>query len=564
MGNTSKKKEKFMKLEDNIQNIQNNIKIFNDNFNKLFTSIVFLIKKKTKCDYLCKKGKNIIIYKNMNNDDLIKILDASLRNCECGLNKILESQKYKKGSLFSIIEIHQYIDFFIMWKKYCLEIENYFQRVENLFTIIKIKSEDTTLLNGKILNINNKSNNKQIIENYNDNFDKLFILIVLFTKKNESSDYLCKKGRYIKKCRKKKEKRLFYSIKKRINIFKDDIDNILHLPEYNQYSLFSKIEINQYIDFFKEIGIKFPEYNTYFQLIVDILSQIKKKDLNIEKSINDINNNNKIINNNGHNINIISNKYDIKSNNIENNIYSTNNNIYNNNNDDNKIKENNIQTIILLDKQKLLQAQDLELLNDNLGRALSSLECYANRQSGKQLSNTFNYYNLLNLGNTQNLNELQKKALVQTHIFKLAYEDYINNYKEYTLPENIGLDEIINHLIIWMNNVSDKDKFIYQGMINVFNSADNSIFDTKFNNCAQMYKNAKMDPKKISSFAPAVYYYNTQRIEEAKENFMEKGKITSTLNINKNYNDDKKAKILQKQIETNTKNYEEEEFDDFK
>lgn len=257
-----------------------------------------------------------------------------------------------------------------------------------------------------------------------------------------------------------------------------------------------------------------------------------------------------------------SNKYDNISNNIDNNIYSTNNHIYKNY--DNKIKEINIQKTILLDKQKIIQAQDLELLNDNLGRALCSLECFANRQSGKQLSNTFNYYNLFNLGNTQDLNELQKKAFIQTHIFKLAYEDYVKNYKEYTLPENIDKNEIINHLTNWMDNVSDKDKFIYEGMINIFSSADNSNFDKKFNYYAQMNKDAKMDPKKISSFAAGVCYYNSQRSEEAKQNYMEKGKISSSLNINKNYKDDKKAEILQKQIETNTNNYEDEEINDFK
>ena len=65
-------------------------------------------------------------------------------------------------------------------------------------------------------------------------------------------------------------------------------------------------------------------------------------------------------------------------------------------------------------------------MNDNFGRALTSLECFANRCSEKEISNTFNYYDMFNLGKTQDLNELQKKALIQTQIFKWAYDDYIN------------------------------------------------------------------------------------------------------------------------------------------
>ena len=37
---------------------------------------------------------------------------------------------------------------------------------------------------------------------------------------------------------------------------------------------------------------------------------------------------------------------------------------------------------LLVNKQTVLQAQDLALLNDNFDRVLVSLECYANRYSG--------------------------------------------------------------------------------------------------------------------------------------------------------------------------------------
>lgn len=64
---------------------------------------------------------------------------------------------------------------------------------------------------------------------------------------------------------------------------------------------------------------------------------------------------------------------------------------------------------LLVNKQDVIQAQDLALLNDNFGRALASLECYTNRYSGKNLSKVFDYYNMFGLGDIQNLKELEKK-----------------------------------------------------------------------------------------------------------------------------------------------------------
>ena len=213
------------------------------------------------------------------------------------------------------------------------------------------------------------------------------------------------------------------------------------------------------------------------------------------------------------------------------------------------------QKAMLLDKQKVIQAQDLTLLNDNFGRALASLECYANRFSGKTLSNMFDYYNMFNLGNTQNMNELYKKAFVQTQIFKLAYDDYIKKYHNYTPPQNLDLGKIKSYLKEWMLYVDDDAKVIYQGMLNIFYSLNNSYFDKKFRSTSQKYKNAKMDPKKICCFASGVYYYNHQRCEEAKSNYMKNGQIVSSLQINQNYKDDKNAIQLQQNIMNNKESF---------
>ena len=218
------------------------------------------------------------------------------------------------------------------------------------------------------------------------------------------------------------------------------------------------------------------------------------------------------------------------------------------------------QQQVLVNKQKVIQAQELALLNDNFGRALASLECFANRYSGQNISNVFGYYDMFNLGNTQDLVELQKKAFLQTQIFKLAYEDYVKKYHNYTDPENINIANIKELIINWMNYLPNEFKIMYYGMLNIINSSKNPTFDKTFKSYSEQAKNAKMDPKLIASFAPGVYYYNQQRCDEAKNQYLEEGKITSTLNINQTYKDDIKAVYLGYQIQNNQKNQQEEAY----
>lgn len=107
---------------------------------------------------------------------------------------------------------------------------------------------------------------------------------------------------------------------------------------------------------------KKPKDKFYFEIAEQLLNKIQEKDLKISQP-----------------------KIDIETNNERNTLFNV-----------------GCQSL-LVNKQNVIQPQDLALLNNNLHRALSSLECYANRYSGQNLSKIFDYYNMFNLGNTQNL-----------------------------------------------------------------------------------------------------------------------------------------------------------------
>lgn len=78
-------------------------------------------------------------------------------------------------------------------------------------------------------------------------------------------------------------------------------------------------------------------------------------------------------------------------------------------------------------------------------------------------------------------------------------------------------------------------------MINIISSFNNNVFEHNYKSYNEQCINAKKDPIKIASFAPSVYYYNKQRCDEAKNEFLEKVKIISKLIINESHKNDKKA-----------------------
>ena len=372
------------------------------------------------------------------------------------------------------------------------------------------------------------------LKEFYNSFEKLIVPLEFLARNyyNYNHHLLFNKQKYNNVYESMSNNDLINIIIKSFNEFEKYLKSIIYSSDYKSNLLFRDWEIKGYIENLILWKQGCSKYKKYFERLEDLLNKIKLKDLEMSQ---------------------------IKRENEEFNSYNNECNYK----DKEKIQNNQQQQLI--DKQKVIQAQELALLNDNFGRALASLECYANRISGKKISNTFNYYDMFNLGNTQDLVELQKKAFVQTQIFNLAYEDYINNYGKYDIPENINILQINNLLNKWMLNVPNEHKTMYQGMINTLNSLNNDIFNNKFKLYSEQYKNATLDPTKIASFAPGVYYYNQQRCQEAKDEFLEEGKLTSKLNINKTYKSDKKAEELQKQILTNNKNYiEREEYKDFK
>ena len=287
----------------------------------------------------------------------------------------------------------------------------------------------------------------------------------------------------------------------------------------NQTVLDNKL-IEQYLKIVdKNMNKCEPQDYIYFNSTKNLLEKIKMHNLNIIKK---------------HNLNFIEQD-------------SLNNNI-------NNIKDKN--SVLLdkqLEKQKIIQAQELSLLNDNQGRALSALECYSNRFTNSP-TNYFDYYNMNNLANKKNNNQLRGQCIVQTQLFRMSYLDYIKKYGSYKI-DNMDINNLTSIINKWMGNVEPDDKIIYKDILDIICSINCNSESNSFKSYSKNCQNATMNPQDIASMAPGIYNYNHQRSKQAKHNYIETGKMESKLNIGKSYKDDKEAQILIDQIKSNQDYY---------
>lgn len=83
----------------------------------------------------------------MRTTELVNEIKTSFNYCENNINKIIDSQKYSKGSMFSTREINQYIGILNKWKEHSPNDKNCFQRLINLSNIIKMKNYENFRIN---------------------------------------------------------------------------------------------------------------------------------------------------------------------------------------------------------------------------------------------------------------------------------------------------------------------------------------------------------------------------------------------------------------------------------
>ena len=334
------------------------------------------------------------------------------------------------------------------------------------------------------------------------------------------------------------------------------VENLEKLPNNTIKKVDKDKIINNITKIYNYCSTTFEEYKNKRQIIYD--NSIINRYLNrINKiNINNFNNNyllyinscksllNSIKSHNQHLFNQKSNDFNFNQNN---NINFQNNSSMGNGSN---------MAMKTVQKEKVVQVQDLKLVNDNHGRALAALECYANRFTNNP-TKYFDFYNLNNLANNKTNEQLRGQCIVQVQLFRMTYLDYTQKYGSYK-TDNLSNENMINILNDWKKKVNQEDKTIYDEMIEILSNNNISSSSKSFNIYAKNCQNVSIDPKEIASMAPGISNYNHQRAKQAKKKYLETGEIESKLNIGQTYNDDKDAIELEKNIKSNKDYYENE------
>ena len=118
----------------------------------------------------------------------------------------------------------------------------------------------------------------------------------------------------------------------------------------------------------------------------------------------------------------------------------------------------NQQESLQVSKMKVTQLQDQALSNDTMCRVLTLAEKYAIGQNDKYAS-----YNL----SSAEGEDLLRLLVREIEIFRLSYEDYVEEYESYDFPGNQSKNQIIDDVESWKNEVDVKDRKYYDILIQI-------------------------------------------------------------------------------------------------
>ena len=154
--------------------------------------------------------------------------------------------------------------------------------------------------------------------------------------------------------------------------------------------------------------------------------------------------------------------------------------------------QNQIQ--MQLDKQTLIQFQDLANCIKILGTALSLAENYAIMNGYNAKSKEFTHYDYYNASQNTEKNLYFKKFCAMISNLDGVYDYYISHYQTEPLPKSLKKEEIIARLETYKKYMNPSEQNIYNDFINV-------LYRKPIPNVSNVINNfkgsGKMDPYKI-------------------------------------------------------------------
>ena len=235
-------------------------------------------------------------------------------------------------------------------------------------------------------------------------------------------------------------------------------------------------------------------------------------------------------------------------NNYQSNFYNQTNNYSNNYPYDNR---NYAQASVT--KQEIAQIQDLELSIDTMCRVLTLGEKYALGQNVN-----FGAYNL----SSATGDDLLRLFVREIEIFRLSYQDYVEEHGNYKFPKNLPKHVILEEIKNWAMNVPQENRKYYTCLYNLINGNYNFSLKNEIKLLKQKKKTVYKEGERANNLmnhVPCISHHTNNVAKKAEENYLQ----------NKNYSPEvdltnKPNQQMLNQLSKNTHVHDNVDFEDMK
>jgi hypothetical protein len=201
-------------------------------------------------------------------------------------------------------------------------------------------------------------------------------------------------------------------------------------------------------------------------------------------------------------------------------------------------------------KQEIAQIQDQELSIDTMCRVLTLGEKYA---LGQNLN--FGAYNM----STATGDDLLRLFVREIEIFRLSYQDFVEEYGQYKFPKNLPKQAILEEIKNWEMNVPQESKKFYRCLYNLINGNYNFSLRNDIKLLKQKKKVVYKEGERANNLmnhVPIISYHTNNMAKKAEENYLN----------NKNYSPEvdlgnKPNQQMLNQLSKNTHFHDNEDFD---
>ena len=208
----------------------------------------------------------------------------------------------------------------------------------------------------------------------------------------------------------------------------------------------------------------------------------------------------------------------------------------------------------LVNRQEVEQIQDLELSNDTMCRVLTLGEKYALGFNEK--------YGAYNMSSATG-DDLLRLFVREIEIFRLSYEDYVEEHGEYKFPRNLSKKQIQDDIIKWGKNVPKENVKYYQALSNIIDGKYNFSLKDEIKKLKAKKKNIPYKEgekaKNLQNHVPVISYNTRQTAKRAEDNYLKDKNYRPEVNLYQKPNQKMLNKLSQ---DTHHHNGDEDDYED--